>query len=221
MLRLDGSAACEVGDQVSSLRPVWNHQTGDLLIPSGGAYSKFGLFVTPPTDPCSWRQIAPGRSEAATFDPGFAMGNWSPDGQWIAASLWEFDGPTSLLLVRSDGNESRTLVGEGLNTWPLFSLDGHTLYFVHRVGKERDSAVSLWRTDLDTGQTETVIDMPAGWSVQPQGWTEEGYLMLHARTTDCHDSVCANRLVLFDEANGRTIYASPASDFTRFLGFLP
>jgi hypothetical protein len=221
VVRVDGSAACEVGDRVSSLYPVWRPQTGDLLIPSGGEYAAVGLFVSSPADLCSSHQIASAPPGPTQLSAGFAMGSWSPDGQWVAASLWEFDGPTSLLLVRSDGTESRTLVAEGLNLWPVFSTDGRSVYFLHRLSRDPQSAVSLRRIDLGTGQTESVVDIPVGWSVRPQGWTDEGHLMLHARSTDCPDSVCVNRLVLLDATSARTVYAGPSSDFTRFLGFLP
>jgi hypothetical protein len=229
VLRLDGSTACVVSQQgvttATSLHAVWGPQ-GDLLIPSGGAYAASGLFVGPAAATCSEQDIAAGiHEETASFEAAA----WSSDGEWIAASMlsnaFESTETTTLLLLRRDGSETRTLVDAGFNLWPLFSPDGSTIYFIRseeQIDQPKPGKQGIWRYDLHSGAISLVADIPNGWSARPRAWTDEGYLVLDVYAGECgYYWTCGDRVVLLDVASGGVVYASAASDFTNYLGFLP
>lgn len=223
--RLDGSLACVVAGADDSYPisadPVWNPKTGELLVPSGGTYSPSGLFLVGEDAPCGAGNIAKNiHDEGAVFESAA----WSPDGERAVTSFLSLvleSNTSNLLLLRRDGSEARTLVGEGFNSWPLFSTDGGSVYFVRRVVEKPNGGESLWRFDLVGGRADRLVDIPSGWSVRPQGWTSEGYLELSAWSTGCVYPSCDNRLLLLDVATGGVLYASAATDFTRYLRFLP
>jgi Tol biopolymer transport system component len=229
IVRTDGSHACVVsprsGQSGTSLSPAWNPKTQDLAIPSGGEYAAAGLFVAPSTAPCSERDVAAGmHDELASFEAAV----WSPEGDWIAATLLAnvFDpASASLLLMRPDGSDARVLAADGFNMWPLFSPDGSEIYFTRReqwIDRPGSSPQSLWRYDLEAGEALPIVNVPDGWYMRSQGWTEEGYLALLAYRRDCgYYWSCDDRFVLLDIASGGVIYASAVADFASYLGFLP
>lgn len=228
VFRLDASTACVVSQQgvttATSLFPAWSAQTGDLAIPSGGAYAAPGLFTAPAEDPCMEQDIAVGIHDQ---NASFRAAAWSPDGDWIAASMLPnaFE-PISanLILMRRSGLEQRVLLNEDFNLWPLFSPDGDSVYFVRRAqwfSVESKTSESLWRYDLTSGEANAVVDVAVGWSVRTRGWISDRYLVLDAYSSSCFYWSCENRLLLLDVTTGGVVYASAAADFTSYLGFLP
>lgn len=229
MFHLDGTAACVVmrpGEAVpaSLTAPEWSPNTGDFLIPSGGAYAAAGLFIVPADGSCTYQDLAEGmHDEGASFESAA----WSLDGQWIATSMLPnaFDpASASLLLMRRDGSQGRTLVEEGFNLWPRFSPDSRHVYFIRSdswIDKSAPTPQSLLRYDLGSGETVTVTEIPDGWSARPQGWTADGYLMLFLYGGECgYYWGCRDRLVLLDSDSGGVVYASQPVEFTNYLGFL-
>lgn len=227
---LNGSAACSISDRefrVDSDRPSWS-AANELLIPSEGEVSSLGLFVVAEPDRCSEQKIA---EDIESVDPpwlsGFSDAAWSPDGEWVAASYrknplqggardahW-----SGIALMRRDGSDVRIIASDQSIHSPIFSPDGLSVFFVQDAG-EGIVPQSLERFDVANGQVSNVATIPQGWSVRTEHWTEEGYLMLSASSSECRYKSCNNSMTLLDVSNGGVVYASESSDFTRFLGFV-
>jgi hypothetical protein len=79
----------------------------------------------------------------------------------------------------------------------------------------------IWRVTIDTGESAKIASVPAEWRARLGGWTDEGYLVFDLYSGSCGYWSCGNRIVVFDIEAERVVYASAASDFTRYLGFLP
>ena len=228
---LDGSASCFLSHRspwVDSGRPSWS-ASNELLIPSvRSEYSTDGLFVVAEPDRCSEQMIA---DELEEVNPrwlsGFFDAAWSPDGEWLATSYKKnppqgeaTDEPWSgIALMRRDGSDMRMIAPEQYSLSPIFSPDGQSVFFAQDSGGG-SGPQSLWRFDVNDGQVSKVATIPQGWSVRTEHWTEEGYLMLSASSSECRYKSCNNSMILLDVSNGGVVYASPSSDFTRFLGFV-
>ena len=131
---------------------------------------------------------------------------------------------TGIALMRSDGSDVRIIPSDQSIDSPIFSPDGLSIFFVQDadgdflLSGDTDGEQALWRFDINDEQVTKVAEIPESWSTRTERWTEEGYLMLLASSEDAVS--VNNTTILLDVSNGGVVYATDATDFTRFLGFV-
>jgi Tol biopolymer transport system component len=190
-----------------------------LVIPASGAYSANGLYVSQPDAPCSPNKLS--ADEDPTDLTGFETAGWSPDGSTVAASFEIAEPPAGNILLFRNG-EKRVLLDHLLSYWPLYSKDGRYIYYIQRTARlYYPGSESIWRYDMQLGESHKVAAVPEGWSLWLHGWTGEEYLVLRAQSSNAAYWSTDNRVVLLDPETGGVVYASAASDFTAYAGFVP
>jgi len=84
---------------------------------------------------------------------------WSPDGRTLAVSVWQAGGLRDVLLVDSQtGEQTRLMRDRALDTGPVWSPDGHSLYF----SSDRTGIANLYVYDMRSGTTRQITNVMGG-----------------------------------------------------------
>ena len=88
----------------------------------------------------------------------YSTPKYSPDGQWIATSMWH-QGQRDLWILDADANPIRQLTNDwALDTEPRWSPDGRTLYF----SSDRTGVYNIFAIDLETETLYQVTNVRTG-----------------------------------------------------------
>ncbi len=95
---------------------------------------------------------------SAPFDQVYTP-RWSPDGQRVAVSVWQAGGLRDVVLVDPESGEATRLMRDrALDTGPVWSPDGATLYF----SSDRTGIANLFAWDMATGTTRQITNVLGG-----------------------------------------------------------
>ena len=82
----------------------------------------------------------------------------SPNGQYLAASIWE-DGQRDIVVLHADGSHYRTVTNDAAHDMdPAWSADGRWLYF----SSDRDSIFNIYAVELETEAVFKVTNVIGG-----------------------------------------------------------
>ena len=88
----------------------------------------------------------------------YSTPKYSPDGKWIATSMWH-QGQRDLWILDADANPVRQLTNDwALDTEPRWSPDGRTLYF----SSDRTGIYNIFAIDLETETLYQVTNVRTG-----------------------------------------------------------
>lgn len=95
---------------------------------------------------------------------------WSPDGRWLVFSSQNFDGTSSISVIRRDGTGRRQLLDDTFaNQEPVWSPNGRWIAFASNRGGSFD----LWRMDPRGGSLEQLTTTRAVQEENPD-WSPDG-----------------------------------------------
>jgi Tol biopolymer transport system component len=143
-----------------------------------GAWSPDGkaLYVTTKTDDFHvWRQAFPdGKPEQITFGPTSQVGiAVAADGKSFITSVGSND--NTVWVHDKDGDHQ--IASDGSARDPLFSADGHSLYFLVLNGQSHND--ELWKRNLTNGQQEKLLP---GYSIKTYDVSKDGKKIAFAVT---------------------------------------
>jgi hypothetical protein len=101
---------------------------------------------------------------ANTDHTQYGTPRYSPDGRWIAVSMWR-DGLRDLWLLHPDGTPARRLTMDAaIDREPAWSTDGRTLFFT----SDRSGVPNVYALDLDAERLWRVTNVVTGaWAPAP------------------------------------------------------
>lgn len=119
-------------------------------------------IMTLPVDPLTGR--ATGHPRQVTLDRPSAWFDVSPDGKWIAYTVFGTKGRHALRILPSNGGIART-IADPSGRVPMWSSDGRTIYYV--LGRARSSEETLMRVRVEGGSPEVAFKWPGRIGILP------------------------------------------------------